>query len=116
MITAKLNSYRQSPRKMRLVADLIKGRNVLDALSFLKHTTKVAALPLAKLLQGAIANAKASGITDSKTLFVENFRVDAGKTLRRSMPRARGSAYRIKKRSSHITLVLDTKQDKKIIN
>ena len=102
---ALLNNYRQSPRKVRLVAGLLKGKTVSNAFVLLKTTPKVAAGPLEKLLKSAVANAKGQG-KDEKSLFIKIFRVDAGVIMKRSMPRARGSAFRINKRTSHVTLEL----------
>lgn len=117
-IVAKLNSYRQSPRKVRLVADLVKGKAVAFALDQLSLLPKRASLPLKKLIDSAIANAKTNFGLDVESLFVKEFRVDGGAILYRRMPRARGTAYPIRKRTSHITLVLGVKEvkaeDKKI--
>lgn len=107
MITAELNTYRQSPRKVRLVSDLVKGKSVTDALRVLSVTIKEAAGPLHKLIASAVKNAKNSFDIDEKNLYVKDFRVDAGAVLKRSMPRARGSAFPILKRTSHIKLVLE---------
>ncbi len=111
MITASLNTYRQSPRKVRLVSDLVKGKGVEEALRLLKVTTKSAAKPLCKLLESAVQNAKNNLQLESKALYVKDFRVDAGVTLKRSMPRARGSAFQILKRTSHISLILEEKEN-----
>ncbi len=110
MITAKLNTYRQSPRKVRLVSDLVKGKSVEQAIQALKVTTKSAALPLLKLIESAVDNAKKSFNVDSKGLYIKEFRVDAGASMKRSMPRARGSAYPILKRTCHVSLVLDERE------
>lgn len=99
---ATLSNYRQSPRKVRLVANLIKGKTVSEAREQLKFLPKRASLPVAKLLDSAVANA---GGQDSN-LMVSEVRVDAGATLKRMRPRARGSASRINKRTSHINLIL----------
>lgn len=109
---AFLNNLRQSPRKVRLVAGLLKGKSVRDALVAFDTAPKAAAVSLKKLLQSAIANAKGQN-KDSKTLFIKDFRVNGGVTMRRSMPRARGSAYRINKRTSHVTLELGEKTEVK---
>lgn len=113
---AELKNYRQSPRKVRLVADLIKGQTVPAALEQLDFLAKRAAGPISKLLKSAVANAK-EGDKDQKdkknskkdVLVVGNIRVDQGATLRRSRPRARGSAYRINKRTSHVQVTLERK-------
>src|SRR3989338_2043775 len=105
MITAKLNAYRQSPRKVRLVCDLVKGKSVKEALQLLSETTKSAAKPLQKLIQSAARNAKDLNVEEG-ALYIKDFQVNAGATLKRSMPRARGSAFQILKRTSHVSLVL----------
>ena len=108
---ASLSQYRQSPRKVRLVADMIRGKDANTALTILTLVPKKAGLPIKKLLQSAISNAKNSGM-DVDTLVVKEMRVDGGVVMKRQMPRAFGRAYGINKRTSHINLVLDTKQDK----
>lgn len=105
---AQLTNYRQAPRKVRLVADLIKGKKVSVALEQLAFLPKRAAAPIALLLRSAIANAKNTTSAQEGTLFVKNIRVDAGTVLKRMMPRARGSGAQILKRSS--TVVLDLEQ------
>ena len=107
MVTAYLKNYRQSPRKVRLVADLVRGKKIDRALSTLDFLTKRASDPIRNVLLSAIANAKNNHSLDSNNLFIKEIRVDGGVTLKRSMPRARGSAYQIRKHSSHITVVLD---------
>jgi len=102
---AFLKNYRQSPRKVRLVADLIKSKRVADALVILDTLPKRAAGPVEILLNSAIANAKTQGIS-TDNLYVENVTVNKGIVLHRSMPRARGSASRINKRTSHVMLTL----------
>jgi large subunit ribosomal protein L22 len=102
---ATLNTYRQSPRKVRVVADLVRGKSVEDALTILEFVPKRAGLPLRKLIASAYANAgKASN------LVVKSITVDGGQVLKRRMPRARGSAYPIKKRTSHVNVVLAEKK------
>ncbi len=113
MITAKLNTYRQSPRKVRLVSDLVKGKPVSDAIRLLSVTTKAAAEPLVKLIRSAVQSAKSSFNIDEKALYIKDFRVDAGATMKRSMPRARGSAFPILKRTCHVSLTLGEKEDGK---
>jgi large subunit ribosomal protein L22 len=102
---AFLKNYRQSPRKVRLVADLIKGKRVSEAFTQLQNLPKRAALPIEKLLASAVANAKQAGI-NVEDLSVANVTVNEGLVMKRSMPRARGSASRINKRTSHIMLTL----------
>lgn len=102
---AFLKNYRQSPRKVRLVADLIKGNRVSEAFTQLKNLPKRASGPVEKLLASAVANAKNAGVSEAN-LYVENMTVNKGIVMKRSMPRARGSASRINKRTSHVMLTL----------
>jgi large subunit ribosomal protein L22 len=105
---AILKNYRQSPRKVRLVADVIRGKKVNDALNALRFVEKRAAEPVAKVIRSAVANAVQAG-NDPASLRVSHVSVDKGVTQKRFMPRARGSASRINKRSSHITVTLSNK-------
>lgn len=102
---AVLKNYRQSPRKVRLIADLVRGKSVSDALATLQFVDKRASGPFAKVIQSAVANAAGHG-KDVKNLSIGTVTVDKGVTLKRFMPRARGSASRINRRNSHITVVL----------
>ncbi len=104
--TAKLRSLRISPRKVRLVVDLVRGRELNDALLQLEFSIKHAAKPVLKLLKSAIANAVHNHNIDESTLVIEKITVDGGPTLHRFTPRAMGRAFKIRKRTSHITLVL----------
>ncbi len=110
---AKLKYLRISPRKVRLVADAIRGKKVDEAQAILNFAVKKGALPVLKLLNSALANAKsASGKTDK--LFIAKITVDEGPSMKRVLPRAKGKGDVLKKRSSHITLVLDEiKENKK---
>ncbi len=108
MITATLNDYRQSPRKVRLVTNLVKGKKVEDAKNSLTFLIKRASKPLLALLDSAVANAEHNFNIKSENLFVKNFRVDEGVVLKRRRPRARGMAYPINKRTSHVFVELDT--------
>ncbi len=108
MVTASLTNYRQSPRKVRLVASLIKGKSVAQALNMLGVTTKRASDPLAKLILSALANAKDRGIA-TEGLFIKECTVNQGLTMSRFMPGARGSAFPIRKKTSHVKLVLEAK-------
>ena len=109
-VRAILRHTRAAPRKARLVADLIRGKNVSDAMHILMFTRKKAANTLQKLLKSALANAEENHkVLDVDDLFVKQIRVDGGVTWKRTMPRARGTANTILKRTSHITLVLDEK-------
>ncbi len=105
---AYLYNYRQSPRKVRLVAGLIRRKNVAQALVALDFLPKRAALPMKKLLASAVANAKSSGV-EVENLFVKEVMVDKGMTLKRMMPAAMGTGHRINKRTSHVALVLGEK-------
>mgnify|MGYP003394682420 FL=1 len=102
--SASLQNYRQSPRKVRLVADLIRGKEAARALSILSALPKRAALPVEKLLRSAIANAK--GPASGEGFIVAKIEVNQGTVIKRFMPRARGSAAPIRKKSSHVTLTL----------
>jgi len=105
---AFLKNYRQSPRKVRLIADLVRGKKTADALTTIQFVDKRAAEPFAKLIKSAIANAKDQG-KDVEKLFIKTVQVNKGITFKRSMPRARGSASRINKRNSHISVELGEK-------
>lgn len=102
---AILKNYRQSPRKVRLLADLVRGKKVKDALATLQFVEKRASGPFAKVIASAVANATGQG-KDPATLVVKTVRVEKGTVMKRFMPRARGSASRINKRSSHIIVEL----------
>ncbi|PIQ91582.1 MAG: 50S ribosomal protein L22 [Parcubacteria group bacterium CG11_big_fil_rev_8_21_14_0_20_39_22] len=102
---AQLNNYRKSPRKVRLVADMVRGKTVDEADRLLTFAIKDAAIPMRKLLSSALANAKSKG-ESTDNLVVKEVRVDGGVVLKRIRARARGSAFRIKKRTSHIFLSL----------
>jgi large subunit ribosomal protein L22 len=106
---AKLNNCPTSPRKMRLVADLIKGKEVSKALNILKFSAKEAAGRMEKLLGSAIANyeAKSGSRADEGNLFVKEVRVDSGFQLKRLRTAPQGRANRIRKRSNHVTLIVD---------
>jgi large subunit ribosomal protein L22 len=105
---AILKNYRQSPRKVRLVADVVRGKDVTKALEMLKFVNKRASEPFAKLIRSAEANAKSQGV-DVSTLFVKAIAVNKGTVLKRVMPRARGSAARINKRNSHLSVELGSR-------
>jgi len=105
---AKLNNCPTSPRKMRLVADLVRGKKVEEALAILKFNTKEASNRVEKLLVSAIANWQAKNETASieeADLFVKEIRVDGGSMLKRLRPAPQGRAHRIRKRSNHVTFV-----------
>lgn len=102
---ATLSDYRQSPRKVRMVANLIRGKAVSEVRMALAHLPKRAAMPLLKLVESAAANAKVQG-ANPDTLKIVKIMVNPGVTLKRMMPRARGSSARINKRSCHVILEL----------
>lgn len=104
-----LKNYRQSPRKVRLVADTVRGKKVDIALRNLAFVNKRATDPIAKLIKSAVSNAKNNFNVNEENLFIKEIRVDKGITLKRIMPRARGTAFRINKRSSHVEVILEEK-------
>ena len=106
---AKLNNCPTSPRKMRLVADLIRGKQIEMALAILRFNPKEASRKLEKLLLSAIANWEAKneeGNIEDADLFIKEIRVDSGTMLKRLRPAPQGRAHRIRKRSNHVTMVL----------
>ena len=112
---AKLNDVPTSPRKMRLVADTIRGKEVNLALDMLKFSKREASIKLEKLLRSAIANWEAKNQDKAKELdngnvYVKPIMVDEGRTLKRIRPCPQGRAGRIRKRSNHVTVILDVKQ------
>ena len=109
-VTAKLKYLRIAPRKLRLVADLIRGKDVLKALAELTFLTKRGANPFLKLLESAIANAKNNFQLDEKDLYLAKVLVDEGPKLKRWRPRARGQAFPIQKKTSHLLIVLEQKK------
>ena len=112
---ARLNNCPTSPRKMRLVADIIRGKEVDKALGILKYTKKEAAGRLEKLLLSAIANwqAKNEGVRiEDSNLYIKEIFVDSGRVLKRLRPAPQGRAHRIRKRSNHVTIVVDSKNKK----
>jgi large subunit ribosomal protein L22 len=111
---AKLNSCPTSPRKMRQVADLVRGMDAYKALNVLKFNTREASGRLEKLLKSAIANyeAKTNQRAEEGVLFVKSINVDSALMQKRLRTAPQGRGYRIRKRSNHVTLVLDTKNIK----
>lgn len=106
---AKLNNYPTSPRKMRLLADLIRGMKVDKALAVLEHNPKHPAVPLRKLVLSAISNWKAKNEGQDETaLLVKTIMVDGARVIKRMRPAPQGRGYRVRKRSNHVTLVVDT--------
>lgn len=102
---SKLRFLRVSPRKTRLVVDLVRGKDVEEAIGILTFTRRAASEPVRKLIESAMANAEAADI-DVDNLYVKKITVDEGPTLRRYRPRAMGRATRINKRTSHVTCEL----------
>ena len=103
---AQLNNYRQSPRKTRLVADIVRGKKIEDAITVLSFISKRASLPIQKLLASALANAKNLSLS-TENLIVKEISVNDGATLYRRRPRSKGMANPIRKRTSHISVILD---------
>lgn len=99
---------RISPSKVRIVIDLIRGKSYFDALAILENTPKAASEPVKKVLNSAAANAEVNKGMAKDDLYVAEIFADAGPTLKRVMPRAQGRAFRILKRTSHITVILDS--------
>ena len=108
-VIAKLNYLRIAPRKVRLVANFIKGMNVIEARTQLKFLPKRAAGPILRLLDSAIANAFHNFSLPKENLYVSKIMVEPGPSLKRWLPRAMGRATPILKRTSHITIILDEK-------
>ena len=107
---AKLKNYPTSPRKMRLLADLIRGHKVERALAMLEHNPKHPAVPLRKLVLSAINNWKQKNESgDESELVVKTVFVDGARTLKRMRPAPQGRGYRVRKRSNHVTLIVDVK-------
>ena len=109
---ARLRNLPTSPRKMRLLADLIRGMEVENALNTLKFSTKHPSVPLEKLLLSAVANwrVKNEGVDVAEAdLYVKTIFVDGGRVLKRMRPAPQGRAYRVRKRSNHITIIVDSR-------
>jgi len=106
---AKLRYVRLSPQKTRLVVDMVRGKRIQEALNILKFSPQKAADVVSKLVSSAVANAEQQGVSDVDRLFVKAITVDQGPVLKRFLPRAQGRATKIRKPTSHITVVLDEK-------
>jgi len=113
LVTASANDLRIAPRKMRLVTNLVKGMNALDAMTQLQHANKKAAPILVKLIQSAIANAKNNFSLDANHLYIKSISADMGKVMKRYFPRARGSAFVIRRKMSHVNIVLEERKQAK---
>ncbi|HEY9362783.1 MAG TPA: 50S ribosomal protein L22 [Chitinophagaceae bacterium] len=110
---AKLRNYPTSPRKMRLLADLIRGEKVEKALAILEHSAKHPAVPMRKLVLSAIDNWKQKNEGgDEGQLIVKTIMVDGARVIKRMRPAPQGRGYRVRKRSNHVTVIVDTKANK----
>jgi len=109
---ARLRNHPTSPRKMRLLADLVRGMDAYKALSVLKYNTKHSSVPLEKLLLSAIDNWKqknpGADVAEAN-LYIKTIFVDEGRTIKRMLPAPQGRAYRVRKRSNHVTVIVDSK-------
>jgi large subunit ribosomal protein L22 len=108
-VKAYLRYLRVAPRKVQLVLDEVRGLPVQEAVDLLMFARKASAQDISKLIRSAVANADQKGGIDVDNLVVKSIWVDQGPTMRRSLPRARGSASRINKKTSHITVILEEK-------
>ena len=108
---AKLKNCPTSPRKMRLVADQIRGLDVNKALVLLKHSSKAASLKLEKLLLSAMANFQIKYSDENNDIIIREIFVDSGRMLKRMQPAPQGRAHRIRKRSNHVTLIVGLKNN-----
>jgi len=106
---AKLSYARLSPQKTRWVVDMVRGKDVQEALNILKFSPQKAAAVVSKLVSSAVANAEQNGVSDVDRLVVKAISVDQGPVLKRFMPRAQGRATKIRKPTSHITVILGEK-------
>lgn len=108
---AKLNNYHQTPRKVRLLVDLVRGKTVEEAITHLRFLPKRAALPLTKLIQSAAANAiNYDSRVKRENLFIKQMAVGKGMVFKRFRPGAHGRAFPIKRKTSHITILLEAKK------
>lgn len=107
---AKLRNYPTSPRKMRLLADLIRGEKVDKAIAVLEHSTKHPAVPMRKLVLSAISNWKQKNDgADESQLIIKTIMVDGARVIKRMRPAPQGRGYRVRKRSNHVTVIVDIK-------
>lgn len=109
---AKVSFARVSPTKAKIVLDTIKGKDVASALGILSYTPRNGARIIYKLLQSAVANAENNNGLDPSKLYIDEAFANKGPTLKRIRPRAQGRAYRIEKKTSHITIILNEKKEK----
>jgi large subunit ribosomal protein L22 len=108
---AQVKYVRISPRKVRIVCDLIRGKDIDTAHAILLNTPKAASEPMIKLLRSVVANAENNFEMDPDNLYVSEIYADAGPIIKRFRPRAHGRGYRINKRTSHITIVVKDKEE-----
>jgi large subunit ribosomal protein L22 len=113
LVRASARHLHIAPRKMRLVTGLVSGMNALDAITQLEHANKKAAPILIKLIQSAVANAKNNFSLDVNYLFIKSISADQGKVMKRYFPRARGSAFEIKRKMSHVNIILEERKQGK---
>jgi large subunit ribosomal protein L22 len=113
LVRAHARDLHIAPRKMRLVTNLVKNMNALDAMVQLEHTEKKASPMLIKLIQSAVANAKNNFSMDPQHLFIKSITADMGKVMKRYFPRARGSAFEIRRKMSHVNIVLEERKKSK---
>ena len=113
---ARARFVRDSPTKVRRVIELVKGRSVSEALAVLRFAPQAASTPLAKVIASAAANAENNLQLDPESLWIKSATADEGPTLKRIRPRAQGRAYRIRKRTSHITVVVESRPAEKKSN
>ena len=109
-VKAVAKNVRLTPRKVRLVLDLVRGKDVKEALAILKFTPRNTAPVVSKLIKSAVANATNNHQMNEEKLYVKSIYADEARVLKRWMPRAKGSASQILKRSSHITVVVDERE------
>ncbi|MDE7034993.1 50S ribosomal protein L22 [Clostridiaceae bacterium] len=107
---AIVRNVRMTPRKMKLICDLIRGKDAGTAMAIIQNTPKAASEVMAKLLKSALANAENNHDMDGASLYVKEAHVAPGPVMKRVMPRAQGRAFRILKRTSHVTIVLAEKE------
>ena len=114
LVTASARHLHISPRKMRLVTNMVKNMNVADALAQLAHANKKAAPMLVKLLQSAVANAQNNFSLAPEHLYIKTITTDMGKVMKRYFPRARGSAFVIRRKMAHVNVVLEERKKGKL--
>ena len=113
---AIVRNVRMTPRKIKLICDLIRGKDAGEAMAIIMNTPKAACEPMEKLLKSAVANAENNHGMNTDKLYVKEVHVGPGPIMKRVMPRAQGRAFRILKRTSHVTLVLGEKELGRVIN